>query len=61
MEKTGENKREEETWREKREAAARLKALIEKDMRVKAVDNSKEVEGGGEEGGKDGRRMGRGA
>ena len=45
MEKTGEKKREEETWWEKREAAARVRALMEKDMRAKAAEKSMEVEG----------------
>ena len=45
VEKTGEKKREEETWREKREAAARVRALMEKDMRAKAAEKSREVEG----------------
>jgi hypothetical protein len=47
VKKTGEKKREEETWREKREATARVKALMEQEMRAKAEEKSREA--GGEE------------
>ena len=47
VEKTREKTREEETWREKREATARARAMAEKGTREKEAEKSKEAEGEG--------------